>query len=63
MFSRAVEEGKQLVVLGLSNGVIFVGVTTRAGECHAQQDGTKSFRTVEVVFGLKLLSNGAAFRS
>ena len=56
------EEGAQAVEVAKRERVVLVIVASRTGQRHTQEYRAQHFDSVEVVLGLKLCRNHAAFR-
>ena len=56
-----IEEGEELVIFGVGDRVVFVGVTASAGHGHAEQNGAQGLGAVEIVLALEFSRDGSAF--
>ena len=62
-FSRAIEEGQKLKVLGMSDRIVLMGMAPGANQGEPEQGSAQAFHPVEIVLGLKLSGDGAPFGS
>ena len=56
-----IEEGEKLVVLGLLNWVVLMGVAPRTGERQPEEDGSEGFNSIKIILHLKLFRDCSPF--